>query len=313
MTAVAGVAVAFPSVAATTCPGCYGMKQVRPGLYLEPGLPAARERQVTEVVDAAGRRVADFYGGRRSSPDILACLTDTCYQKIGGGRERGIAVLNRAVMLSPNGIDPVIAAHEMSHVELHARLGSGAGPMPQWFDEGLAVVVSGDPRYLKPETAGNRCRVSTQEALPRTLDDWLRTAKADRDTYAKAACRVSRWLQANGGSRAVLELIEHLAGGGELPTSLAAASRSNTEIAAALTIEEGTVKTHVARILSKLGLRTRVHAVIYAYEHGLAPRGNRARTGRPVRSDGKIPARRRTRFSCTEPCSSRDGGPHVTA
>ncbi|MFD0207058.1 MULTISPECIES: response regulator transcription factor [Saccharothrix] len=44
---------------------------------------------------------------------------------------------------------------------------------------------------------------------------------------------------------------------------------SNAEIASALTIEEGTVKTHVARILTKLGLRTRVHAVIYAYEHGL--------------------------------------------
>ncbi|WP_283134476.1 response regulator [Rhizohabitans arisaemae] len=47
---------------------------------------------------------------------------------------------------------------------------------------------------------------------------------------------------------------------------------SNAEIATALTIEEGTVKTHVARILGKLGLRTRVHAVIYAYEHGLTPR-----------------------------------------
>ncbi|WP_329081419.1 MULTISPECIES: hypothetical protein [unclassified Streptosporangium] len=223
--AVAGVAVAFPSVAATTCPGCYGMKQVRTGLYLEPGLPAARERQVAEVVDAANRRVAGFYGGRRSSPDILACLTATCYQKIGGGGERGIAVLNRAVMLSPNGVDPVIAAHEMSHVELHTRFGSGAGPIPQWFDEGLAVVVSGDPRYLKPETSGDRCRVSTQEALPQTLDDWLRMAKADQDTYAKAACRASQWLEANGGSKAVLELIEHMNGGGELPASLAAASR----------------------------------------------------------------------------------------
>jgi DNA-binding NarL/FixJ family response regulator len=44
---------------------------------------------------------------------------------------------------------------------------------------------------------------------------------------------------------------------------------SNAEIARTLWIEEGTVKTHVARILAKLGLRTRVHAVIYAYEHGL--------------------------------------------
>ncbi|MCO1580301.1 response regulator transcription factor [Crossiella sp. SN42] len=44
---------------------------------------------------------------------------------------------------------------------------------------------------------------------------------------------------------------------------------SNAEIARALTVGEGTVKTHVARVLAKLGLRTRVHLVIYAYEHGL--------------------------------------------
>nr|WP_225954058.1 response regulator transcription factor [Kibdelosporangium phytohabitans] len=44
---------------------------------------------------------------------------------------------------------------------------------------------------------------------------------------------------------------------------------TNAEIARRLTIGEGTVKTHVARILGKLGLRTRVHIVIYAYEHGL--------------------------------------------
>jgi DNA-binding NarL/FixJ family response regulator len=44
---------------------------------------------------------------------------------------------------------------------------------------------------------------------------------------------------------------------------------SNAEIARALTVGQGTVKTHVARVLAKLGLRTRVHLVIYAYEHGL--------------------------------------------
>ena len=44
---------------------------------------------------------------------------------------------------------------------------------------------------------------------------------------------------------------------------------ANPEIARRLYLSEATVKTHVARILAKLGLRDRVHVVIFAYDHGL--------------------------------------------
>lgn len=82
------------------------------------------------------------------------------------------------------------------------------------------------------------------------------------DSFAGAGPKVARSDRLDELTEREREVLEQVAQG-----------LSNAEIADALFVGEATVKTHVSNVLSKLGLRDRVQAVVFAYEHGLVHPG----------------------------------------
>jgi DNA-binding NarL/FixJ family response regulator len=114
-----------------------------------------------------------------------------------------------------------------------------------------------------------------KDSPPAELVAGVRTVAAGEALLAPA---VTRRLIGRFGSRVRAADLETPGPGQPLATltgrerevlKLIAAGLSNSEIAAALVISHETVKTYVSRILTKLGLRDRVQAVVFAYRIGL--------------------------------------------
>jgi len=211
------VVLVWPAVAAYLCPSCYGLERVTDSLFVEPAMSVEDRRMLQETVARAAGQVASFYGSIDRQPILLACASEDCDRKLGGRGARANTYGTTFIRLSPRGLNQTILAHEFSHVELHSRIGQFrllTRAIPAWFDEGLAVIVSDDARYLGPGTmSATRCLLEPQGNLPSSPFQWGHAAGKTPGLYAQAACRVMRWLEENGGKTGLRDAILQVAEG----------------------------------------------------------------------------------------------------
>jgi DNA-binding NarL/FixJ family response regulator len=115
-----------------------------------------------------------------------------------------------------------------------------------------------------------------KDALAAELVSAIRVVACGEAVVAPTATRrlIERFI-ADGPdpSRPSAEVFNVLTGREREVLTLIARGLANAEIAQRLFLSEGTVKTHVSRVLAKLGLRDRLQAVILAYETGLVRAG----------------------------------------
>ena len=206
-----------------------------------------------------------------SEPDI----------EVVGEASDGRAALDAAAALAPDVVLMDVRMPEMDGIEATARLSATPGV------DGPKVLILTTfdlDDYVYAALRAGASGFLLKDAPPEELVHAVRVV-ADGD--ALIAPSVTRRLieqfasalpapdgaAAAGGDAPVDDRLEELTDREVEVLEQLAQGRSNAEIAAALFVGETTVKTHVGRILMKLGLRDRVQAVVFAYESGLVRPG----------------------------------------
>jgi DNA-binding NarL/FixJ family response regulator len=117
-----------------------------------------------------------------------------------------------------------------------------------------------------------------KDALAADLLSAVRIAASGEAVVAPAVTRrlIERFIAGSGPHPTCDTTLDVLTPRERETLTLVARGLSNAEIAARLFLSEGTVKTHVSRVLAKLGLRDRIQAVILAYEVSLIRPGESA-------------------------------------
>jgi DNA-binding NarL/FixJ family response regulator len=130
--------------------------------------------------------------------------------------------------------------------------------------------------YVFAALRAGACGFLLKHTSPEALVEAVRTIAAGDGLIAPAVTRrlIAEFARTPAVSAQPPRALEELTERERDVLELVACGRSNAEIAKELMVGAATVKTHVTHVLSKLGLRDRIQAVIYAYEAGMVQPGS---------------------------------------
>ena len=190
--------------------------------------------------------------------------------EVVGEAADGAAVLNVAAELRPDVVVMDIRMPRLDGIEATRRLRQREG------SPHVLVLTTFDlDEYVYEALRAGAGGFMLKDAPPSQLAEAVRTVAAGESLLAPAVTRrlVERYVQRPTPSADQRTRLERLTDREREVLLLVAKGHSNAEVAGILYLSEATVKTHVTRMLTKLGLRDRVQAVVLAYETGLVEPG----------------------------------------
>jgi DNA-binding NarL/FixJ family response regulator len=191
--------------------------------------------------------------------------------QVVGSAADGRAAIDRIHELRPDVVLMDIRMPELDGIEATRRLMAEVDPAPRI----LMLTTFDENEYVYEAMKAGASGFLLKDVRREELVNAVRVIAGGDALLAPALTRrliedfVRRPPPGAGAPAAFAELTDRETG----VLRLIARGLSNSEIAAELVVSDATVKTHVARILSKLGLRDRIQVVVMAYESGFVQPG----------------------------------------
>ena len=191
--------------------------------------------------------------------------------EVVGEAEHGALAVENAIRLHPDVVIMDIRMPRLDGIEATRRLAVQGEKAPR-----VLVLTTFDlDEYVYQALRAGAAGFLLKDTPPRQLADAVRPIAAGESLLAPAVTKrlIERYVSRPPGDTARRERFAELTERELEVLQLITRGLSNAEIGARLFLSEATVKTHVTRILSKLGVRDRVQAVVLAYETGLVQPG----------------------------------------